>query len=281
MKNVILYGNCQIEYIENYLKSSSDFRRNYKIILSKPVFAIENSNCLQKKIEQCDVFIYQNVDGEFQDFLKTDVIKNKLKQECKCINIPVAYFTGYFPQYVHNPENRITEDYVWGKYPYGDSNIVSFMRNQSNRNIDKIESFLKKLNSSDYYSSDYVNDNAEKSLLELRKREKKCDFTISNIIEEFYNKEFCFFTVNHPNYRVIRYMSEKILEKLDISADDIHNLVIEKLDHVMIPIYPSVAKVLSLKFISENQKYNYLGKEITFDYYIKDYIRYCYDIADF
>lgn len=280
MKKVIIYGNCQIEYIENYLKASVGFSKEYEIVLSKPIFAVSEEDVSTEKLADCDVFIYQNVNGEFKHELKTENIKKLLKKECICINIPVAYFTGYFPQYAHNPVNKSSEKYVWGKYPYGDSNIIEFMEAPLSNKKEEREKFLKKVESRDFYNEEFLKTNIKNSLEELRKRECNCDFKIADLIEALYDKEYLFFTVNHPSFKIIRYMSVQILKILGIDTHDIEELVIEKLDHIMIPIYPSVASGLGLKFIDDGQAYNYIDGKISFGYYMKDYIEFCYGLSE-
>lgn len=280
MKKVIIYGNCQIEYIENYLKASLGFSKKYEIVLSKPIFAVSEKDVGIEKLADCDVFIYQNINGEFKHELKTENIKKLLKKECICINIPVAYFTGYFPQYAHNPVNKSSEKYVWGKYPYGDSNIIEFMESPLSNKKEEREQFLKKVESRDFYNEEFLKTNIKNSLEELRKRECNCDFNISDLIEASYDKEYLFFTVNHPSFKIIRYMSVQILKILGIDTYDIEDLVIEKLDHIMIPIYPSVASGLELKFIDDGQLYNYIDGKISFGHYMKDYIELCYGLSE-
>ena len=202
MKKVIIYGNCQIEYIENYLKASLGFSKKYEIVLSKPIFAVSEKDVGIEKLADCDVFIYQNINGEFKHELKTENIKKLLKKECICINIPVAYFTGYFPQYAHNPVNKSSEKYVWGKYPYGDSNIIEFMESPLSNKKEEREQFLKKVESRDFYNEEFLKTNIKNSLEELRKRECNCDFNISDLIEASYDKEYLFFTVNHPSFKI-------------------------------------------------------------------------------
>ena len=164
MKKVIIYGNCQIEYIENYLKASLGFSKKYEIVLSKPIFAVSEKDVGIEKLADCDVFIYQNINGEFKHELKTENIKKLLKKECICINIPVAYFTGYFPQYAHNPVNKSSEKYVWGKYPYGDSNIIEFMESPLSNKKEEREQFLKKVESRDFYNEEFLKTNIKNSL---------------------------------------------------------------------------------------------------------------------
>ncbi len=75
-------------------------------------------------------------------------------------------------------------------------------------------------------------------------------------------------------------MSVQILKILGIDTYDIEDLVIEKLDHIMIPIYPSVASGLELKFIDDGQLYNYIDGKISFGHYMKDYIEFCYGLSE-
>ena len=129
---------------------------------------------------------------------------------------------------------------------------------------------MKKVESRDFYNEEFLKTNIKNSLEELRKRECNCDFNISDLIEASYDKEYLFFTVNHPSFKIIRYMSVQILKIL----------VIEKLDHIMIPIYPSVASGLELKFIDDGQLYNYIDGKISFGHYMKDYIEFCYGLSE-
>ncbi|MDF2054912.1 WcbI family polysaccharide biosynthesis putative acetyltransferase [Priestia megaterium] len=264
MKKIcIVYGNCQITPIREYLMSSSSFNSIYTMIEVPPVHLCNRETGLEKQymdnLSKCDLFIYQPVGETFSYYLSTNYILSKLPDSCICISFPISYFTGYHPQDVR------------GKIiPYADKNIIKLLNEGKSK--DEIISILSDDN---FYSFQQVKTNLDETLQELKRRDVILDITLDDFIAKNYRKINLFYTVNHPSYYITRYLAIKILNKLGLPEQEISHITLHDLYFIgfMQPIYPSVIKHLNLSFVEPEDKYFNLGHvPMIFSEYIGRYV---------
>lgn len=254
-KNCIVYGNCQITPIREYLMSSKSFNNIYTMMEVPPVHLCNREKGLEKQymdlLSHCDLFIYQPVSQVFSPYLSTDYILNELPHTCICISFPVSYFTGYYPQNFSGKIISYSEKES-KKLLYADKNIIKLLNEGKSK-----EEIISILSDDNFYSFHDVKANLDATLQELRSREKILDITLDNFIEQNYKNINLFYTVNHPSYYVTRYLAMKILDKLGLPKNEISHITLHDLyfTGLMEPIYPSVSKHLNLSFINSPNKY--------------------------
>ncbi|GGH81505.1 hypothetical protein JOD43_001128 [Pullulanibacillus pueri] len=262
-KKCLVYGNCQIDPIRQYLMSSKSFREAYTMIEVPPVHLCDPKTGLNesqlKEIKDCDLFLYQKVSNTFGPYLSTDYILKQLPDKCTTITFPVSYFTGYHPQFAK------------GIKPYVDKNVVELLK--EGKSDSEILSIISDEN---FYSAKELKTNVQASLNELKRRSSELDVTLDNFIERHYQDVHLFFTLNHPNYHVIRYVAMKILSKIGLPAKEI-GYIVHHTDfrrHIL-PIYPSVMKQLNLTFAKPEDKFTaYNNMPMNFSNYMKKHIEF-------
>ena len=271
----IIYANCQNRLIATYLQRSHYFNQKY-IIRRFPVHLLiaRNKNIPDRELQQAKLFIYQPV-KDIHGKHSTNYIISKLPKDCRLISFPSLYFLGYFPQFCKNPVNHIIEpNHCAGVIPHGDTNIISMLeRGKSTPEI------IRELSNPDFYTSEFLQSNLNKTLAELRKRELQLDVKISDFIKNNFQNYYLFYTQNHPTDLVGMWVVNQILKLLKLptlnnplSLEDPRRGI---LDQIQIPIYPSVIKHLSLKFVERNSTYKHYAfssYEVTFERYITGYI---------
>ena len=125
------------------------------------------------------------------------------------------------------------------------------------------------------FSYEEVKECFDKYIEKISSREKGWDIKILDYILSNYKEKLLFYDIGHPTNDVLKYISLKILEMLNISDNGINcDFTLEEHQN---PIYPSVAKLLGLKFDYTCLRKN--GKKLTdncmdFSEYIKEYIWY-------
>lgn len=279
-KIMISYGNSLTMPISSMCCTSEQLMSEY-IVLSIPSVQDIRGDELKNGfsdgfISQIDYLIYQNISEEnkFSPMLASSVILKGLRPDAKRVCIPDIYFKGYYPQVTHNSRNPHFKDPKLqnGAFPYGDANIIAM--------VDKMspEEIAEKLNSDDFYSKDFVVKNAEDSINELKEREKKCDISISDVIEQNYQKQLLFYSQNHPNNFLVEILLKRIFAFTNDNYEDFCPQKAYELSGRQLPIYPSVKKALNLQFEYDKFKWwNSLNEEpVTLQQYVKDYIWYCY-----
>ena len=249
MKNCLIYGNCQVEPLRAILESERNFTKNYRFLDLEPVHLLNASDVddLEDKIAQTDVFIHQVVSDYYQGIEQfgTNYLRSRLAAKSKAIAIPGAYFTGYHPATINLKDgdgNKITEP-----CDYHDVNLL-YLFDKGKTVTETIDIIQQE----DFYQPEYVWDNLTATLEELRRREADLDFSISDFIEQNYQHQKLFHTINHPGVVLLNYLANRILDILELPVND-QLPESEVLDFTAFPIYPSVAKALKLEFASKAQ----------------------------
>lgn len=262
-KKCIIYGNCQTEPIRKYLMASSTFNKKYTMIYIPSIHRCNHEIGLERqyldKLYDCDLFIYQKVSRLYNYYLSSDYMLDRLPDKCIKLSFTNSYFSGYHPQHTNQK-----------LYPYADKNVISLLKEGFTK-----EAIISILSDENFYSFEYVNKNLDDTIQELKRRDKELDITLDDYIEKNFKSQQLFYTVNHPSYHIIQYITMKILEELEIQKEEISHIRMKNLyfrDHIH-PIYPSVIKHLNLDFLKSEEKpfsLNYLP--LTFQEYLSKQI---------
>lgn len=257
-KVICIYGNCQSGFLTNISLTSHELKQNY-IFLKIPNFIRLDIQLMEEIIKEgvlnrIDYFIYQNIkkDNKRSELLSTEFLLGFLNDNCRKCCIPNCYFEGYFPQSTKpmiGLRDKILGVYVF----YGNSVIDSLYKNHS------VEEITKKLLDINYYDKETCVKNVERSIEELKSREKICDVIISDYIEDNYKIKYLFYTRNHPNNETLFELLKRIYDFLYIKYGDIKWNTTRENDKTRELIFPSVINQLNLNF-------NYDGKVTREDY---------------
>lgn len=258
-KNCVLYGNCQVEVISEYLKKkfSNELEINY-IANYKKIWA--NEKLPIEIIKNADIFIYHPINGHGEydtDYLKSQLVKKK----CKCISFAYLYFLGYFPDLVLMPSSK--------SFTYGSKTLNQFIINR-----DSLDKIINKLVDINLFSKQFVFEKYNHTIGELRKREQKTDIKLADFIERNFRKHRLFLSVNHPSNLLFIELLKGILAKIglkvkNLEADPFFESEVMSCWPTGI-IYPSVAAAFNLEF---DISYAYFSKEkVSFNEYIAHYI---------
>lgn len=266
-KLCFVYGNCQITVITRMLSSSDNFVKDYNIVqlpeVFKPDDILNDYEEFTKSLALPDLYVHQyvNVDNKFSKQLSTKVLFNYLNKNSKKICFPNSYVGFYYPQFCSpcldvRPPSEIL--------PYGDSNIHEIVKK------DQFDDIKKILYSEDLYSEKFIKNFFEKSIDELKSREKRCDIIISDYIIDNYQKKCLGYSPNHPINDVLEEVTKRILKMMGIEEDHLNSSL--ALDQYEMIIYPSVLKHLNVSFVKD--RFNINNKITPKPLDIVDYCKY-------
>ena len=271
-----VFGNCQASRLAKILISSNNFSEKFELIESDPkfsaVYLLQSDEQSQKRlfqiIENIDLFIYQNNAASYGEKLSTDFLLKMLKPNCLKISFPNSYYKGYNPETTYLKHNGII---VKRFCDYHDSNVIKdYLLGKSESDV--VSSILD----IEYYSNDFIWENAKNSLSELRKREMITDIIISDFIEENWTKIKLFHSMNHPTNLVLLEVADRILTNLGLpklNTAERNSHCEEYLGIVHLVIYKSFSKILSFEFSDEY-------KIVNGYFSIKDYIHILFQVYE-
>lgn len=269
----VLYGNCQVEAIGGYLKQNYPKLYDYFIFVNFQILREEREIPIEL-LNKADLFIYQPLHGH-GSFDTEFIISNYLKKTCRCISLPYIYFSGYFPDYIHDPNNSktVSIEFPHGMFYAGHQKIKDFVEARVPPGI-----ILEKCMQLDLYNEALVLENCEKTLKILEDREKDTNIKVAYFIRKNFRKVRLFHMATHPTNIMLKLVTKKLLSimKLDPNAvenNSYFNEEVLKAGCVDI-IYPSVANILGLEF--DFDKCYCRKQETSTIQYIEYYIRYLY-----
>lgn len=299
-KLAVLYGNCHMGIIKEYLETNPVFVREYKI----RYYFLQKEKIPDEVLEYCELLIVQDIQEENKyQFLCADQLCNKVNDKCICIKIPNLFGMNiYFPQFKKNRGN-----YCCGMARYEifqrhvNQNAVVMYDNKSrgefadvirvldfdggdenidrlvleNKSVKEIADFIE---NGEVYEDKFILKNLEKEINKLMEREKKCDIEISDYILQNYKTKQLFYEPKHPANVLIIEKGRRILNLLKIEIDEsipVKNV----LDGGELFIYGCVKRALGITFKQKYvKKVNYLrytlkGRPMDLEEYIENYIK--------
>jgi hypothetical protein len=250
VKSFVVYANCQSGALAKTLLENHMFSENYTWDFIEPIqnLGAKDIDEVIRKVKAADLFIYQPIAvTSFRPReLSSDFLLSKLKKKALSISFSSLYFDGYFPHLQVLKKSvailNLVHDYIVA--------YCSVLKLNKARTIDLI-------NSCDLYPKELSIMLAEKSLQNLKEREKKfnIDIVLSDFIFNNYRKTKLFNQFNHPTRPVFLYLANIIFSIINCPSHDTSSGA-EYLDRIMTPIYKSTHFNLELEFEENFTCYN-------------------------
>lgn len=282
----LIYGNCQTEIIANMLEYNKEFHSRYALLRVPQIHLFRDEEQIKQIFYQnelmkmVDLFIYQNVkeNNRFHPLLGVKRILDQMSDRCRKLCIHNIYFDGYFVQYDAN-EERYFANMDQKDFPYTDGIVHKLI--EEGKTADEI---IEIINDTSMMSKEEVLEKCEKSIDNLRQREKYVDVPIVDYIEMHYKEEQLFYTYNHPKNIVIyeyvkRILTELGIEDVDEFTRDELNMAFGTLRINNFPVFPCVVNALELEKYEMKTRISHVSTEfISMNEYVREYIARCYGI---
>lgn len=277
-KMVFLHGNCHMDIIEEYLKSSEKFAKEYAIYPTPRICTKEKID--EKALKYMDVWIHEDIrnDNIFGYEYSDEYISSFVNKKTKRIVIPHLYSlgAGFFPhaKEINNKNTPLLNGaYENGMFPYKDSVIDKCV--SMHMSFEKIYEYV---NEDNILSKEYIVNNFDTYIDKIRQREKSWDIKISDFILENYKNYKLFYDIGHPTNIILRKICIEILIRLGINDNSIHTD--KRLDYHEVPIYPWIRKVLKMEWNEELIRFDENAIKcmdtMNVKEYVKEYIWWCY-----
>jgi hypothetical protein len=215
MKNILFYGNCQLEKIKDILCLPSDqFTLNFI-----PCFLTEYTDVeFDWIIKNSDVIITQPVIDNYRDkyYLSSNYVVNKCKENAVIIFLNNCHFDFYYfdltykEKYIHSCmvdciQKKTSVDYYNEKY----------VKNINLKTKDELLQIYNKTISE-------LN-NRYQNMLQYRKHNTHF-INIIPFIENNYKNKLLFYTFNHPTKHLLQFIALEIIKFLNIPDTIDYNL---------------------------------------------------------
>lgn len=271
-KMAIIYGNCHMRAVKQYLETNTEFNKQYGIYPFPMIQEIPANFEYDKILPHCDLFLHQairieNIYGE--EFSSENFIRY-ISDKCRFVALPNLYGMPkcFFPQIDLSVRRNVRDGF---QYTIGrDKNIVQWI----NQNVSLIE--IKK------YIKDCGGVYEKKDILllwtqfkeKLLDREKEWDVKISDYIFANYKDDKLFYDPNHISDVLVREIAIRTLKVLGYNGE-VEDRCPLLLDTWETYIYKDVMDALELRFDQNHlrrciRKISLNGKATDSDEYIEN-----------
>ncbi len=222
MKTILFYGNCQSGAIRGLM---SNVLKEYNVINVACWSDKINKEEFTLQIKSADVIITQPINENYRntDYLHTEYLLKNSKSEAIIIIFPSLYFNFYYFDYNYKYlSNKVMIEEPSHYHYHG--LIECYQKNKS------VEYFIENyVNNINYKTEDEINENANISLNELKKREtnmqlykkvKNCHIISAyEFIKNNYKDTLLFYSINHPTKFLFHYIINQIINILNLNDD--------------------------------------------------------------
>ena len=293
-KHAILYGNCHMDVLADYLKHNIDFYREYDIrvfyVASDKVSLREPSD---EEIDNCDLLISQDIkDDNAVYVMGCEKLVSRVRTDCKVIIIPnLLGYNLFFPS-LERSSNSWRMKHIGNDacihYIGHSASIVNGLSDWRDTVIDElynkgycIASIVDEIKYGQHWSNEQIIDNYTHALNRVEEREKECDIVISDYIIKNYKQKKLYYDPWHPSRELIHEKGRRILNRLGyfpqcdggaIHANDVSEVF----------IYGQVMEILGMQFEQKyirriNQDYTLIERPMNIHDYVECYIKWNLD----
>ena len=241
--DILLYGNCQLWGIKECLFSQNNFYAKYL-----DCYEQENDEEYMLKIyKSADIIITQPIQDNYRNkhYLSTSYIIENCKKTCKIIILDSLHFDFYYCDLTYTFfKDKMLEVPEHYHYQY----MLDCYKNKVSVN-DYIKNYI---NNVDLISKEDLENKAIASINELKRRyeNNKIKYTGENVyfvysgdyIRDNYKDKLLFYSMNHPTFHLLKFISEQIAEILDLK---IINYKFHEIDNAKCIIYKCIQKVVN------------------------------------
>lgn len=275
---VFIYGNCQMERIEQGLALSPELTEKFQLYMV-PNFknfgdqsGAETTRRVEffaKQAKNCRIFLYQN---EFWD-KNSHIIMNILPEGCIKVPMFSISLSSLWPFYFKDLAIRAVKTPAGVElFPYGDSFIAKAVKAG-----EEAGSILERYLALDVDDVLPLADWHKSNLDILRAKEERAVISVAKLIEEQFTDVRFHWTPNHPTNTIFRPIVDQLLRHLgypELVGEDARQFGIgmgfgKQLHH---PIHPSVIKALGLNYLEVEGTYKHHDDMLTFAQWAKLYI---------
>jgi len=264
MKKMAIIGNCQATALSKFLLSNNIFNKKYEYIEVKPIYLMSENELnyfYTYTLLELDLIIIQPINEDFNDNIKysTKTILNNIKHDCISILIPSLYFDFYHPYlcYLNGEHGNKIEIPI----DYHDKTLIKlYLSYKELSNEEIIEKYMNIFNNNFFINNSMINDNLKLTLNNIEDRENNFkDYIVNNtkciysydFIKNNYQNKLLFYSVNHPSKYLLSYLTDEILNYLNIQSEEYPNNL-DPFNNLIIPIYNCLNHMLNFDILEYN-----------------------------
>lgn len=237
---LIVAGNCQARFIAQLLEANPLIAERYKVIYFRNFRAGDQGPLSEKNIRNCDILLEQIAHGapEMPQ-------KSLLPKWTKVIRFPIVWFNSLWPTYTRDARNppKGAGEQLW---PYGDRLILDALKEGLSP-----EAATQRWFEADVASHIDIDRFHQINAAKADELDRRAEIKLGSYAQNNFRSERLFVTHNHPSFRMLEVMRDRIYEALNLppGSEDLRPAS-GGMYHTHVPIHPSVAQHFGLQWWS-------------------------------
>ena len=251
----LIHANCQGEILRDLLLNNHDFNNKFHIHLYTNYI---RESIPDEDLQNASLFLYQNLGDHWDEFSSKKLLA-RINPNCLTIQIPNLYFKGYWPFWTNKID---TIDFA--------NTLLEKLLSLGLSTQEILQIYLSGQHP-DFFPIKKI---AQESLAHEKLKEQDSLIHYTSLIEEFWQTEQLFYTINHPAKRLSIHVAQSVFELLELPK--LSPSFIQAFEHpeskFTLPVHPVVGTHLGLTFTGPNVRYRIYNNLITHKEFVFIYL---------
>ena len=266
-QNIVVYGNCQGKVLFDFINSSSNITEKYEIFYHFVEMENTQRDDWQRQIDAADIVLAQDVRNWVSYPFREQAEGKTL------VRYPLVTFASLWPF----------------DSAQGQSDTVALATNQSiplHLRFDYQDALLTKMRSAipdqeDRYQSykklEYGRRINFKRFLQaeisrLENIDRSYDLNLTDYILSNIQKKRLFHTITHPTVDLMEQFAASTCKLSGLPSSFSTREIPDHAAGYQVPVHPKIASDLEIQWANEETRYNFKGRQLTFEAYYRAYI---------
>lgn len=267
---VIMHGNCQFGLVLEML--AHDMRRcGYELVhCANYAHRTAKNTPEPEQLARCDVFIEQV--SNWHPTIAPDYAVN-LRRDCRRLRVPALMMHSLWPLQQTDPRHVLTEEFPFGKHPYGDSYVIRLMREHTDP--DEVIRRYMELDIKKLIDLDRLH---ETVVQRWEANDRMADLPLGPAIDQDFRKIRLFDTYNHPAHTVTEMLRDAFAAFILDGNECVLPPALLQQQRVQVPIHPQVIEHFGLEWVGPDSTYQFREdrRRITFAQWLRAYVTWSY-----
>lgn len=276
---VLLYGNCQTTYLAMLLAAANgpSGEYAYACVLNHAIPGQQQVMPSEHDFARCVLYLEQYDSEKLMAIRET--ARRSLPAGCPRLVFPTFMMFCLWPFESHDPRQVSEPDFIWGRYPHGDSlGIEVAHRGLAGEAAAEAYMQLFQARMPDAQSL------LRKDLERIARHDNASDVRIGDYVIANFRRTHLFWTTGHVSSAAITELALRLhAAVLPILGGDLRQgqsrirecgTHFSGMGEQQLPVHPQLARDLGLEYCDENTRFSWFGHHWTFREYIARYITY-------
>lgn len=266
LKDLIIIGNCHAAIIYQGFRAVPALARYFRPRFYDVNLRTHLSNIARRDLQECGLLVVQDI-ADWDE----SPLRDWVSERAEIVMFPCIRFASPWPFDACN--GATDHEAIAQEAPNFTFTYLDGLLGRLRREIPDPEERFRAYRS---LSIDGVANFVRAHQFETRRilaLDKKYASGIGQFMLDRFPFEQIFYTTNHPNSEIFRMLMANIMKSLAVEGKIRSIAGFDQLNTMQVPVHPMVAEALGIRWAPPERKYRFRQEELTWEQYVRRYIR--------